>query len=100
MSQISRGVAQDVLAPPYVPHRHAVGTADKGCLLIGRLCRLLLPLAYADGFEEDQLYSASLPAYTVSMGDIKAMEIAQAVHQTVLLHRAKLPGYPVWVGSP
>eukprot|EP00971_Amphidinium_carterae_P265941 5275636-Amphidinium_carterae.1 len=40
-------------------------------------------------FHPDRLYSLSL--LTVAMGDIKAMEIAQAVHQTVLLEHACLP---------
>eukprot|EP00971_Amphidinium_carterae_P236641 4696746-Amphidinium_carterae.2 len=40
-------------------------------------------------FHVDRLYSLCLA--TVAMGDIKAMEIAQAVHQTILLEHASLP---------
>eukprot|EP00971_Amphidinium_carterae_P352884 6492761-Amphidinium_carterae.3 len=40
-------------------------------------------------YHPDALYSICLT--TVAMGDIKAMEVAQAVHQTVLLRHAHLP---------
>eukprot|EP00971_Amphidinium_carterae_P198427 3938212-Amphidinium_carterae.2 len=53
-----------------------------------QLCRELVEASGLE-FAEHRLYSIAL--LTVAMGDIKAMELGQAVHQTVLLHWARLP---------